>query len=101
MKSILMADWHLGKYWKSNNSTFNRAKKILHYLTLNLYNIISSFPYERLQPRHPSVIFHDYDIGQVPGAHELLLDISKMRPSGLPYRIGNKYPINVYNYEDL
>ena len=43
-----MADWHLGKYWKSNNSTFNRAKKILHYLTLNLYNIISSFPYERL-----------------------------------------------------
>ena len=24
-----------------------------------------------------------------------------MRPSGLPYRIGNKYPINVYNYDEL
>ena len=62
---------------------------------------LEPFPYERLRPKHPSVIFHDYDIGQVAGAHELLLDISKMRPSGLPYRIGNKYPINVYNYEDL
>ena len=62
---------------------------------------LEPFPYERLRPKHPSVIFHDYDIGQVAGAHELLLDISKMRPSGLPYRIGNKYPINVYNYKDL
>ena len=59
------------------------------------------FPYERLRPRHPSVIFHDYDIASVPGAFELLQDISSRRPSGLPYRIGNKYPINVYSYQDL
>lgn len=62
---------------------------------------LEPFPYDRLKPRHPNVLVHDYDLANVPGAFELLEDISKMRPSGLPYRIGNKYPINVYTYEDL
>lgn len=62
---------------------------------------LEPFPFERLQPYHPSVILHDYDIASVPGAFDLLEDVSKSRPSGLPYRIGNKYPINVYSYEDL
>ena len=62
---------------------------------------LEPFPFDRLQPYHPSVIFHDYDIAEVPGSFDLLQEISKSRPSGLPYRIGNKYPINVYNYEDL
>lgn len=59
------------------------------------------FPYERLRPGHPSVIFHDYDIAQVPGALELLTEVSAARPSGLSYRIGNKFPINVYTFKDL
>ena len=62
---------------------------------------IEPFPYDRLRPRHPSVLLHDYDISSIPNAFELLEDISKRRPSGLPYRIGNKYPINVYNFDDL
>lgn len=62
---------------------------------------LEPFPYERLQPYHPSVILHDYDISSIPGAFELLEDISQRRPSGLPYRIGNKYPINVYNFDEL
>jgi len=62
---------------------------------------LEPFPYDRLRPRHPSVIFHDYDIAKVPGAFELLTDVSKARQNGLPYRIGNKYPINVYTYEEL
>lgn len=62
---------------------------------------LEPFPYERLQPYHPSVILHDYDLSSVPGAFELLEDVSKQRPSGLPYRIGNKYPINVYNFDEL
>ena len=69
-------------------------------LSLDGQHLIN-FPFERLRPRHPSVIFHDYDIAAVPNAFELLMEISKKRPSGLPYRIGNKYPINVYNYADL
>lgn len=69
-------------------------------LSLDGKNLID-FPFERLRPRHPSVIFHDYDIASVPYSFELLEEITKKRPSGLPYRIGNKYPINVYNYEDL
>ena len=62
---------------------------------------LEPFPYERLRPRHPSVILHDYDISSVPNALDLLQEVSAMRPSGLPYRIGNKYPINIYKFKDL
>ena len=31
-----MADPHLGKFWKSNNSVFSRAKKLIDYFVLNL-----------------------------------------------------------------
>lgn len=62
---------------------------------------LEPFPYERLRPRHPSVILHDYDISSIPNALDLLQEISAMRPSGLPYRIGNKYPINIYKFKDL
>ena len=33
---------------------------------------LEPFPFDRLRPRHPSVILHDYDLGNVPGAFELL-----------------------------
>lgn len=62
---------------------------------------LEPFPYERLQPAHPSIILHDYDLSSVPGAFELLEDVSWRRPSGLPYRIGNKYPINIYKFDEL
>ena len=62
---------------------------------------LEPFPYERLQPYHPSVILHDYDLSTIPNAFELLQDISSRRPSGLPYRIGNKYPINIYSFDEL
>ena len=62
---------------------------------------LEPFPYDRLRPYHPSVILHDYDLAAVNGSFELLKEVSQMRPSGLPYRIGNKYPINVYNFNDL
>lgn len=32
---------------------------------------------------------------------DLLKDVSAKRPSGLPYRIGNKFPINVYSFDEL
>lgn len=62
---------------------------------------LEPFPFDRLRPRHPCVIVHDYDLGNVPGAFELLQEVAASRPSGLSYRIGNKYPINVYNFQDL
>ena len=62
---------------------------------------LEPFPFDRLQPYHPTVVFHDYDVASIPGALDLLTEVSQARPSGLPYRIGNKYPINVYNYADL
>jgi len=62
---------------------------------------LEPFPFDRLQPYHPSVLLHDYDLGAIPNALDLLDEVSKARPSGLPYRIGNKYPINVYSYDQL
>ena len=62
---------------------------------------LEPFPFDRLRPRHPSVILHDYDLGNIPGAFELLEEVAASRPSGLSYRIGNKYPINIYNFQDL
>ena len=62
---------------------------------------LEPFPFDRMRPGHPSLIFHDYDIAAVDGALNLLKEVCASRPSGLPYRIGNKFPINVYNYEDL
>lgn len=62
---------------------------------------LEKFPYDRLRPSHPNVILHDYDLAAVEGSFELLEDISRRRPSGLPYKIGNKYPINVYNFNEL
>ena len=62
---------------------------------------LEPFPFDRLQPYHPCVVLHDYNLSAVPGALDLLKEVVAMRPSGLPYRIGNKYPINVYNFQDL
>lgn len=79
-------------------------KTILYatHIRLSIDNkTLIDFPYKRLQPRHPSVIFHDYDITSIPNSFELLDEISKSRPSGLSYRIGNKFPINTYTYQEL
>ena len=62
---------------------------------------IAPFPYNRLRPKHPSIILHDYDLGAVPNSFEFILDLTQRRKTGLPYRIGNKYPINIYNFQDL
>ncbi len=59
------------------------------------------FPHERLRPRHPCVILHDYDLAAIPNSYDMVYDIMTARPRGLMYHIGNKYPINVYTFEDL
>lgn len=36
MKTIIISDLHIGQYWKSNNSRFSRARKLIYYLKKNL-----------------------------------------------------------------
>ena len=62
---------------------------------------LEPFPFDRLRPKHPSVIFHDYDAGSIPNVLDVLMELSTARPSGLPYRIGNKFPVNVYDFPTL
>ena len=62
---------------------------------------LEPFPFDRMRPKHPSLIFHDYDITKIEGAFDLLMEVCNSRPSGLSYRIGNKFPINVYDYNEL
>lgn len=97
-------------YWKYK-PLYGKTKHLQEEIRTILYSLntrlsldgktLEPFPYDRLQPKHPNVLLHDYDIANIPNAFELLYDISGRRPSGLPYRIGNKYPINVYTFEDL
>lgn len=39
MKTIVMADPHLGKFWKINNSTSNRAQKLFDFFIYNFHTI--------------------------------------------------------------
>ena len=92
------------KYYGSTKTSQKQLQTILNATNFRLSldgATLEPFPYERLRPRHPSVIFHDYDLGAVCGAFELIEDVSKSRGNGLTYRIGNKYPINVYDFQEL
>ena len=62
---------------------------------------ILEFPYERLRPRHPCVILHDYDLAAIPHSFEIIEEIMNARPRELKYHIGNKYPIQVYDFGTL
>ena len=96
--------WKYKDYYSTLKSYQTQLKTILYATHARLSldgKKIAPFPYERLQPYHPSIILHDYDLGSIPGALDFLRELTQMRPSGLPYRIGNKYPINTYNFKDL
>lgn len=61
---------------------------------------IEKFPFDRLDKTHAGVIFHDYDLGQIPQSIETMKEICSARQSR-PYGIGNKFPINIYSVNDL
>lgn len=62
---------------------------------------LEPFPYNQLRRMHPSVIVHDYDLGILPNAFELLYEVCNSKGNNSYYRIGNKYPINVYTFTEL
>lgn len=43
MKTIVISDLHIGQYWKSNNSRFSRARKLIQYLKKNLLRFIQYY----------------------------------------------------------
>ena len=95
------------KYSDCYGYTKKNAQQIKTLLTATHFRLsldgqkLLPFPYERLRPRHPCVVLHDYDLAAVPQSFELVQEIMTARPRGLMYHIGNKYPINVYTFEDL
>ena len=54
-----------------------------------------------MRPRHPCVVLHDYNLSSIPRAFDAVEDIMLARPRGLTYHIGNKYPINIYTFDEL
>jgi len=62
---------------------------------------IEPFPFERLDKRHKSIFFHDYNLECYPEIADILKDICNYELGMKTYRFGNKFPINVYNYSDL
>lgn len=57
--------------------------------------------------RYNGIIFHDYDLAKIKGAYDIIDEISQSRyfvtrPKEIkPYRIGNKFPIQVNSSEEL
>lgn len=56
--------------------------------------------------RHTGIIFHDYDLARIPGAYDIIYDLSRTRTfktkEGInPYAVGNKFPIQVTSSEEL
>ena len=91
-------------YYATTKHGAEEIKKLLYATHVRLSldaKMLEPFPFERLAPYHPCVILHDYDLGSLPGAIELLDEVVHSRPSGLTYRIGNKFPIQVYDYPTL
>ena len=91
-------------YYGVSKAKREEIRKILYATHVRLSldcKTLEPFPFDRLQPYHPNVVIHDYDLAAIPNVFELLKEVSQMRPSGLPYRIGNKYPINLYNFNEL
>ena len=50
--------------------------------------------------RPQSFFFHDYDLNQIDGAYDLITELGKKSKS-LPNFIGCKFPIQLYNSQDL
>ena len=83
-------------YYATTKHGAEEIKKLLYATHVRLSldaKTLEQFPFERLEPYHPCVILHDYDLGSLPGAIELLDEVVHSRPSGLTYRVGNKFPI--------
>lgn len=91
-------------YYSSTKNDMEQFKSILtathQRLSLDGKHL-DSFPFDRLQTRYPCVILHDYDIASIENSFDLISEICAARPKGRPYGIGNKYPIQIYNYQDL
>lgn len=56
--------------------------------------------------KYNGIIFHDYDLGKVKGAYDVIYELSNTRnyitKKGInPYQIGNKFPIQVNSSEEL
>lgn len=56
--------------------------------------------------RHTGIIFHDYDLARIPGAYDIIYELSctrhfKTKKGINPYAIGNKFPIQVDSSDEL
>lgn len=56
--------------------------------------------------RHTGIIFHDYDLARIPGAYDIIYELSctrhfKTKKGINPYAIGNKFPIQVNSSDEL
>lgn len=86
---------------KRSMETFNPIINATHVRISLDGKTLEKFPFDRLRLNHPCVIFHDYDLSSIPNSLDLLSEVNNCRNNGLHYRIGNKFPINIYDYQSL
>lgn len=92
------------KFYGSNVIKRNEFQTIIHATHVRLSidgRTLINFPFDRLSKVHTSVICHDYNLAAVPNAYDCLLEVCKLPPGVREYRIGNKFPIMLDDFNEL
>ena len=88
----------IGRLLKSANARLSLDEEHIDERTINY--IANNYPQSG-----GGIILHDYNLGKVEGAREVLLELSHLRKTkegeDKPLPIGNKYPIDIYDSQEL
>ena len=99
------------QYFSPTKKGQELVKRILNCAHIRLApDSIHARSFEELKPYFvkgiSGIFLHDYDISNIDGALDIILELQNQRPfkeqPGINYYpVGNKFPIRVYNNEDL
>ena len=88
----------------NNKQDLKQIKTILRAthirLSIDNKNLIA-IPYDTIASNHPMLIFHDYNIVNIPNSLELLKEICNTKIRNNFISIGNKFPVLIENYNTL
>ena len=88
---------------KKMTEIFNRMMRAQHIrLSLDGKNIWDKYESQLVDGLHnKTLILHDYDLGQIPEASDVILDLQKTFRQKSKKYVGMKFPVNTYSAEEL
>ena len=88
---------------KKMTDIFNRMMRAQHIrLSLDGRTIWDKYESQLVDGLHnKTLILHDYDLGQIPDAADVILDLQKSFDTKVRKYVGMKFPVNTYSAADL